>query len=118
VNKHKTAMQALELLTQNQVGAIIVVDEKNTFQDTLATADFRGFQRDNSMLLEKPVLEFKEYNSRRKGITCPESTTLHELIALFVNHKAHQICVVDEQGHVKGVVTLTDVLRFIVNTTK
>jgi len=108
-------VDALDILTEKQVDVVIIIDEDKHFEDTLATSDFQGFLRENWMLLEKPV---KEYRARlhRKVITCKENATLREVIELLVKNKAHQIAVVDDQLHAVGIVTLTDVLTFILKT--
>jgi len=111
-------MDALELLTDNQINAVVIVDQDELFEDTLTTTDFQGFLRENWMLLEKPVKEYREHRPHRKAITCKENATLREVIELFVNNKAHQISVLDDQRHAIGIVTLTDVLDFILKTTK
>eukprot|EP01123_Difflugia_compressa_P005797 TRINITY_DN17905_c0_g1_i1.p1 TRINITY_DN17905_c0_g1~~TRINITY_DN17905_c0_g1_i1.p1 ORF type:complete len:157 (-),score=18.90 TRINITY_DN17905_c0_g1_i1:118-546(-) len=111
--KH-TAFQALEIFSEKPVGALIVVDETNCFIDTVAAADFRGFHRDNWMLLEKPVIDYKKYSSSRKAVTCTEKSTLGEVIDVLCANKAKQICVLDNQSHPVGIITLSDIIGFIV----
>jgi len=117
VKTDHTAMAALEMLAEKQVGVVVIVNSNNVFQDTLAAADFRGFRRENYMLLTKPVMDYKHYNCPRKGISCSDKITIGELISLLTTNKAHQVVFVDGEGHPTGLVSLSDVIKFIVNHT-
>jgi len=106
-------MNALEILSTKQIGAVIIVDNDQKFIDSIAFEDFRGFRRDNWLLLERPVLLFKEFSTKRKGISCNEKTKFKEMLSLIVSHSAHQICVVDDTGNATGIITLTNILSFV-----
>jgi len=115
ISEKKTAMSALEVLTHNQIGAVVVVDKEHKFIDTIAFEDFRGFRRENWLLLERPVLLFKEFCTKRKAISCNEKTNFKEMISLLVNNSTHQICVVDDQGKATGIVTLTNIIAYVLS---
>ncbi|XP_052143959.1 SNF1-related protein kinase regulatory subunit gamma-like PV42a [Oryza glaberrima] len=55
----------------------------------------------------------EEEERRREMVTCSPESTLGEAIEKAVAHHVHRLWVVDEEGLLAGVVSLTDVLRVV-----
>ncbi|CAH8353898.1 unnamed protein product [Eruca vesicaria subsp. sativa] len=61
------------------------------------------------------ALEFTEKASgnERETVSCTEETNMEEVIEKVVTRGVHRVWVVDQQGLLKGVVSLTDIIRSI-----
>ncbi|CAN7041170.1 unnamed protein product [Brassica oleracea var. botrytis] len=61
------------------------------------------------------ALEFTEKVSgnERKTVSCTEEATMEEAIEKVVTRRVHRVWVVNHQGLLKGVVSLTDIIRSI-----
>ncbi|ONK60234.1 uncharacterized protein A4U43_C08F15830 [Asparagus officinalis] len=86
--------------------------------DTFSATDLRGCSvAELQTWLPKNVLQFKQKVSSpvtpRKLVTCYHETSLGEVIDEAVQARVHRVWVVDQQGMLKGIVSLTDMLRVI-----
>ncbi|KAG0470281.1 hypothetical protein HPP92_016981 [Vanilla planifolia] len=65
-------------------------------------------------LLSVSVMEFKDREPKKgKVVTCGYATTLGQVIDEAVVEHVHRVWVVDEQGMLRGLVSLSDMLRVI-----
>uniref|UniRef100_A0A0R3U0W5 5'-AMP-activated protein kinase subunit gamma-1 n=1 Tax=Rodentolepis nana TaxID=102285 RepID=A0A0R3U0W5_RODNA len=66
--------------------------------------------------LEVDVFEALQYRRQKfSGVsTCMLHSTLKEIIDIIVDAEVHRLVVVDEAQHVLGIVSLSDILRFLI----
>ncbi|KAI9314162.1 hypothetical protein BX666DRAFT_1971054 [Dichotomocladium elegans] len=108
-----TAKEAFATLAQSSVGALAIVDPvDNTLVSELSPEQLRGLNRDRFSALQRPVIMYlKEHDGDLyPPLTCHDRFTLSQVLTAFVLRKAHRLWWCDEDGHVKGVITLSDLL--------
>lgn len=115
-------IEALKLFTDNRVSALPVI-ERGTDQlvdvyskfDVLNLAAQRTYnQLDVSI---KTALSYRYENgmNRRPLITCTLDENLEWIVRKVVNAEVHRIIVVDKNMRVLGVVSLSDILKQLIN---
>ena len=96
--------QALELMKKYRISGLPVTDENNKLVGILTNRDIRFETR-----LHLPVAEVMT----KELITVPLGTSLEEAEKLFHKHKIEKILMVDENFHLKGLITYKDILKRI-----
>jgi len=96
--------RALELMKKYRISGLPVTDENNRLVGILTNRDIRFESR-----LDIPVSEIMT----RELITVPVGTPLEEAEKLFHKHKVEKILIVDENYHLKGLITYKDILKRI-----
>ncbi|KAI9243444.1 hypothetical protein BDA99DRAFT_566667 [Phascolomyces articulosus] len=118
LNYRRTAMDAFLQLAQSRVGAMAIVDDEDDMVGELSPENLRGLNRDRYDALQKPVVMYlkESQGDLYPPLTCHDRFTLSQLMTAFVLRKAHRLWWIDEQGHVKGVITLSDFLGTFLDT--
>ncbi|MDD8030640.1 MAG: IMP dehydrogenase [Acidobacteriota bacterium] len=96
--------RALELMKKYKISGLPVTDENNKLVGILTNRDIRFESR-----LDIPVSEVMT----RELITVSVATPLEEAETLFHKHKVEKILIVDENYHLKGLITYKDILKRI-----
>jgi IMP dehydrogenase len=96
--------RALELMKKYKISGLPVTEENNKLVGILTNRDIRFESR-----LDIPVSELMT----RELITVPVATPLEEAEKLFHKHKVEKILIVDENYHLKGLITYKDILKRI-----
>ncbi|KAI7849831.1 hypothetical protein BDC45DRAFT_519705 [Circinella umbellata] len=119
LNYRCTAMDAFLQLAQARVGALAIVDDDDDMVGELSPENLRGINRHRFDSLQKPVVMYlkESQGDLYPPLTCHDRFTLSQLMTAFTLRKAHRLWWIDEQGHVKGVITLSDFLGTFLDTT-
>jgi IMP dehydrogenase len=96
--------KALELMHKYKISGLPITDENNRLVGILTNRDIRFETR-----LNLPVEEVMT----RELVTVPLGTSLEEAEKLFHKHKIEKILMVDEEYHLKGLITYKDILKRI-----
>jgi len=96
--------KALELMKKYRISGLPVTDENNKLVGILTNRDIRFESR-----LDIPVSEVMT----KELVTVPVGTSLEEAEKLFHKHKVEKILIVDENYHLKGLITYKDILKRI-----
>lgn len=96
--------RALELMKKYRISGLPVTDENNRLVGILTNRDIRFETR-----LDIQVSEIMT----RELITVPVGTPLEEAEKLFHKHKVEKILIVDDNYHLKGLITYKDILKRI-----
>ncbi len=96
--------QALELMKKYKISGLPITDENNKLVGILTNRDIRFETR-----LNLPIQEVMT----KDLITVPLGTSLEEAEKLFHKHKIEKILMVDENFHLKGLITYKDILKRI-----
>ncbi len=96
--------QALELMRKYKISGLPITDENNKLLGILTNRDIRFETR-----LNLPIEEVMT----KDLITVPLGTSLEEAEKLFHKHKIEKILMVDENFHLKGLITYKDSLKRI-----
>jgi IMP dehydrogenase len=95
--------KALEIMATFKISGVPVVDHTGKLVGILTNRDLR-FERDFS----KPV---KSAMTPAPLVTAPEGITLEEAEQILHKHKIEKLPLVDEQGHLKGLITIKDIQK-------
>lgn len=107
VSTEATVMQALEILGEHRIGAVVVLAEEGALAGVLSERDVaRGLPQHGAGLLDQPVTVLMS----RDVITCEPSATMKELMETMTRHRIRHLPVLDG-GDLVGVVTIGDVVK-------
>ncbi|VDM16229.1 unnamed protein product [Hydatigera taeniaeformis] len=110
--------RVLTVFVENRVSALPVIDENGRLVDIYAKFDVINLAATRSYdNLEITVFDALQYRREQKfsGVaTCKLSNTLKEIIDTIVDAGVHRLVVIDETHCVLGIVSLSDILRFLI----
>jgi IMP dehydrogenase len=96
---------ALQLMSTYRISGVPITDEDERLVGILTNRDLR-FEDDH----ERPVSDFM---TRHDLVTVPVGTTLRQARAVLQRHKIEKLPVVDEEGRLKGLITVKDIEKRI-----
>jgi IMP dehydrogenase len=99
-----TIEQAKETMRRFRISGLPITDGANTLLGILTNRDIR-FETRSGIKIEDVMT--------RNLITVPVGTSLAEAEKLFHNHKIEKILIVDDNRHLKGMITYKDILKRI-----
>jgi len=110
-------IEALHAFNERRVSALPVVDEKGKVIDIYAKFDVINLAAEktynNLDMTIKKALEYRD--SWFEGVVkCSTTDTLSQVVEKIVKAGVHRIVVVDDQDHVAGMISLSDILNFLV----
>ncbi|KAL0090453.1 hypothetical protein J3Q64DRAFT_1696821 [Phycomyces blakesleeanus] len=108
-----TALKAfLEIANNPHISALAVVENDKTLVAEISPQDLRGLNKDRFDALAKPVLMYIKASRGElyPPFTCHDRFTLSHIMAAVVLRKAPRLWWCDDEGHLKGLITLTDIL--------
>jgi CBS domain-containing protein len=118
VGVHQTTISAYWTMHVQRVSATAVVDSRGTLLGTLSASDLRqlGSTLSWTQLLE-PVSRFlqRAQGARSAPIAITESTPFSVALWKLALYRIHRVWVIDEEQRPVGVVSLTDVIRALVD---
>ncbi len=96
---------AMELMEKYHISGVPITDDDNKLVGILTNRDIR-FETDFSR-------KIKDVMTAEKLITVPEGTTLKEAQEILRFYKIEKLPIVDEQGQLKGLITIKDIEKGI-----
>ena len=106
VEKDTTTIEALELMAEKNVGALLVMDNKEVV-GIFSERDFvREVAKDKALLLKMPVESFMT----KEVYSVTSSDTIDECMALMTNKHFRHLPVCDE-GQLVGLISIGDVVK-------
>lgn len=96
--------EAKEAMKKYGISGLPITDANNKLKGILTNRDLR-FETRLNLAIEEVMT--------RDLITVPLGTSLEEAEKLFHKHKIEKILMVDEDGHLKGLITYKDILKRI-----
>ncbi|MFW6012497.1 MAG: IMP dehydrogenase [bacterium] len=97
--------EALDVMARYKISGVPITDERSRLVGILTNRDLR-FETD----LDKPISALM---TREKLVTVPEGTTLEEAKAKLHEHRIEKLLVVDDDGNLKGLITVKDIQKQI-----
>jgi IMP dehydrogenase len=104
VRPQEKIFKVIELMHKYKISGLPITDESNTLVGIITNRDIR-FETRLNLPVEKVMT--------RELVTVPLGTSLDEAEKLFHKHKIEKILMVDEQYHLKGLITYKDILKRI-----
>lgn len=106
VEKDTTTIEALELMAEKNVGALLVMDNKEVV-GIFSERDFvREVAKDKGLLLKMPVVSFMT----KEVYSVTSSDTIDECMALMTNKHFRHLPVCDD-GQLVGLISIGDVVK-------
>ena len=102
ISKDQTVGDALKLMSENKIGGIPVVDDKNMLIGIVTNRDLR-FQRDMSRLIDDVMT--------KENIITTHSTELEKASDILLKNKIEKLPVVDDHGKLIGLITYKDITK-------
>lgn len=107
IKSSATIAEAIDLLSEHNIGAVVVSDDGHTVSGILSERDIvRGFKRSGAPLLETPVGSIMT----RGVLTCTPSDTLRHLLAIMTERRVRHLPVT-EDNRLVGIVSIGDVVK-------
>jgi CBS domain-containing protein len=113
----QTVVKALHLMRLKGVTGLPVVDElTGKVVASFSSSDILGLSEDTfyTLALKIPDFLLKFYGFIKPPIVCLGSDTVENLFFKFVVYGIHRIFIVDENMIPTGVISLTDVMKFLI----
>ncbi len=96
--------KALEVMREHRISGLPITDENNKLVGILTNRDIR-FESRLNLPIEKVMT--------KELVTVPVGTSLEDAETVFHKHKIEKLLVVDDAGHLKGLITYKDILKRI-----
>jgi len=98
-----TVRDALQLMERYHISGVPITDEQGYLVGILTNRDIR-FETN----YDRPI---REVMTSENLITAPVGTTLDEAERILQKHKIEKLPIVDEQGKLRGLITIKDLLK-------
>jgi IMP dehydrogenase len=105
LSKEHTLQDADSLMARYRISGVPIVDDDNILIGIITNRDLR-FETDFS----KPI---KDVMTSTNLVTAPEGTTLERAQEILATSKIEKLPIVDEKGHLKGLITIKDIEKAI-----
>jgi IMP dehydrogenase len=103
IRPDRLVREALELMARYRISGLPVVDEHGQLKGILTNRDLR-FCTETT----RPIADFM---TKDRLVTAPVGTTLDAAKALLHKHRIEKLLVVDEDGNLKGLITVKDIKK-------
>jgi IMP dehydrogenase/GMP reductase len=105
IRPNQSVKEALEIMSIYKISGVPVVDDENKLVGILTNRDLRFIHKKD---YEKPVYEFM---TKAPLVTAKEGISLDEAIDILQKHKVEKLPVVDNEGRLKGLITIKDIVK-------
>ena len=95
--------EALDLMARYHISGLPVVDLHGQLKGILTNRDLRFCSE-----VDRPITDFM---TKDDLVTAPVGTTLEQAKALLHRHRIEKLLVVDEEGNLKGLITVKDIKK-------
>ena len=103
IQPEKTVREALEVMAHYRISGLPVVGPSGTLRGILTNRDLRFCTE-----FDRPISDFM---TKDNLVTARVGTTLDEAKALLHRHRIEKLLVVDDQGNLKGLITVKDIKK-------
>lgn len=94
---------AMDLMARYHISGVPIVDEADRLVGILTNRDIR-FETD----YERPI---RDRMTTERLVTAPVGTGLDEAQHMLAEHRIEKLPIVDAEGHLKGLITIKDILK-------
>ncbi len=102
-----TLQEVAKRLTQRRIGALVVVGARGEIEGIISERDIiRALSEAGGSCLQRPVAE----TMTRQVVTCQETDTLDELMAMMTQRRFRHLPVVTD-GDLVGIISIGDVVK-------
>lgn len=107
IEAHRTLSEAVRLLSERRIGAVVVVDGARPVSGILSERDIvKAVAAHGARALDEPVSRFMT----GQVVTCTGRSSINDLMELMTQQKFRHVPVVEE-GRLVGIVSIGDVVK-------
>jgi len=108
-------VDVLRFIYENKISGVPIVDKKGMIVGSFSATDLLGITEDNFAFLTMPVKEYLKnlYGFPKPPVCCREFSSVEDLLLKIVVHKVHRIFIVDDHMRPTGVLSLTNIMKFL-----
>jgi len=117
VSSNAGVLEALRSLRDHKISALGVVDDQNRVIGNFSASDIRKLKGPMDLrLLNSTVTYFLEFLKQEPitAMVCTKSKTIKEVLLRMAQEKIHRLYYVQDDLSLRGVVSFTDVMNFLV----
>ncbi len=103
IHPEQLVSEALEVMARFRISGLPVVDASGQLKGILTNRDLRFCSE-----FERPIADFM---TQGRLVTAPVGTTLEEAKSLLHRHRIEKLLIVDEEGSLKGLITVKDIKK-------
>jgi IMP dehydrogenase len=103
IHPDQRVQESLEVMARYRISGLPVVDDQGQLKGILTNRDLRFCTE-----LDRPIADFM---TKEQLVTAPVGTTLDEAKTLLHKHRIEKLLVVDEDGNLKGLITVKDIKK-------
>ena len=103
VRPSQLVREALDLMARYRISGLPVVDKHGQLKGILTNRDLRFCSE-----FDRPITD---YMTKDDLVTAPVGTTLEQAKAILHKHRIEKLLVVDEEGNLKGLITVKDIKK-------
>jgi len=107
-----TVYHVIELFSQHGVSAVPIVDEDGSVVDVYSRYDVVYLVREGDYALNCTIEDALKTRPKSTVFTCTRYETLGRVVRHLSKSRIHRLVIVDEQNHVEGVVSISDIFSF------
>lgn len=111
----KITIDAFREMTLNHISAVAVIDNEGRLTGNLTARDVKYLLESPQNLIELPLSEFlsKVENRHSNYALCHTTNTMKHALTLMKGAAVHRVWIVDEHRRPIGVLSISDVCRFL-----
>jgi CBS domain-containing protein len=110
-------IEALKFMYDNRISGLPLVDDNGRITQNFSTTDLLGLTAQNFPQLSLNLKDFlfRTYGYVKPPVVCRRTDSVESVLLKYSTYGVHRVYVVDDNFRPIGVITLTDVMRFLLN---
>jgi CBS domain-containing protein len=119
MDQNVSVMGCMRFMRDNNLSGIAVLDPSKKILTNFSASDLLGLRDDKFPMLALPVAEFlhSKHGYLMPPVICLPDDTVESIMFKMTTFKVHRIFVVDKDMKPIGVITLTDIMKFLSKAT-
>jgi CBS domain-containing protein len=113
VETTKKAIDCFRDIAFHRISAVAVINEEGILVENLSAHDIRLIMDDPQDTIQLPIGIFLEKKQSSGFVTCKATESMRHACNLMMESKSHRVWLVDDNGIPSGVLSLSDVVRYI-----
>jgi len=115
VSENSVTIETLKLMRDNQISGVPLVDSSGKITGNFSATDLFNLTANNFPLLSLSTREFlfRTHGFIKPPICCKKFDTVENIILKFLCFRVHRVYVIDKNLRPTGVVTLTDIMKYL-----